>query len=261
MSRSFTNTTDAVSQGTAAIPTTGTMFAWYFPTYSLTDSLNHDVFRVRQTPTLALFDFFCHRAGDNAFTVGWFSGGTDSRVISAAGAWLTQNAWNACLSTWVSATSTNVYVNGSSVGSNANALTWNTAGVTRTIGNDAVVANQPATGRIGELALWNVVLSANEITALANGKSPLLIRPDALVDYLPMGSGYSTEPNLVNGGTAGTLTGTSLGNNPPVRLFSEDLWTHRSLVEPAAAGGLPPIKAFARQANNRIASPVAGRAA
>ena len=40
--------------------------------------------------------------------------------------------------------------------------------------------------RIAEAAIWNVGLSDGEVAVLAKGFSPLLIRPESLVFYLPM---------------------------------------------------------------------------
>ena len=41
-------------------------------------------------------------------------------------------------------------------------------------------------GHIAEVAVWDVALTDEEITALSKGISPLLIRPDNLVSYVPL---------------------------------------------------------------------------
>lgn len=43
------------------------------------------------------------------------------------------------------------------------------------------------TGRVAEVGIWNEALTAAEILALAQRASPLLIRPNALVGYWPLG--------------------------------------------------------------------------
>lgn len=40
-------------------------------------------------------------------------------------------------------------------------------------------------GRIAEVGIWNIALSAAEFALLAKGFSPLMVRPDALVFYMP----------------------------------------------------------------------------
>lgn len=53
-----------------------------------------------------------------------------------------------------------------------------------------------AEGDICESAIWSAALTAEEITALSRGVSPLLIRPSALVVYWPV---YGNEPIAAGG--------------------------------------------------------------
>jgi hypothetical protein len=46
--------------------------------------------------------------------------------------------------------------------------------------------DQPFNGRLAEVAVWDVALSVDEITALARGYRPSLIRPDKLLWYIPL---------------------------------------------------------------------------
>jgi hypothetical protein len=46
--------------------------------------------------------------------------------------------------------------------------------------------DQPFNGRLAEVAVWDVALNADEITALARGYRPSLIRPDKLLWYIPL---------------------------------------------------------------------------
>lgn len=50
-------------------------------------------------------------------------------------------------------------------------------------------------GDLAEVAVWNVVLTQAEVTLLAAGVSPLMIRPTALVSYAPLLGGVSPEPD------------------------------------------------------------------
>lgn len=56
-----------------------------------------------------------------------------------------------------------------------------------------------AQGDIAECAIWSVALDAAEITALAAGFSPLLIRPASLVFYAPLIGGGDPERDIRGG--------------------------------------------------------------
>lgn len=78
--------------------------------------------------------------------------------------------------------------------------------------------NRYESGRVwnGDLqdgAIWTDILTADEHAALAAGVSPLLIRPDALVEYIDMGetlfswvrSGMSSSGTVVQAGPVGVI--------------------------------------------------------
>lgn len=45
---------------------------------------------------------------------------------------------------------------------------------------------QFSNGEIAEVAMWSAALTADDMNALAKGFSPLLVRPQALVSYIPL---------------------------------------------------------------------------
>ena len=59
------------------------------------------------------------------------------------------------------------------------------SGKTTVIGNE-LSSTTEFVGAIAEAAIWNVVLTDNEFYALNAGYSPALVRPTALVEYVPM---------------------------------------------------------------------------
>lgn len=59
-------------------------------------------------------------------------------------------------------------------------------------------------GAIAEVAIWNAVLDTGEISALAKGMSPILVRPSKLVFWAPLIRGVTDRRN-----------GTSLVDNGP----------------------------------------------
>jgi hypothetical protein len=107
-------------------------------------------------------------------------------------------------------------LNGSSVGTNGSANTWNTAGVNRVLGKDEVGNDGSAQARLAEYAVWNsAAASASDIAALAAGVSPMLVMPHSLQDYMPLHGLHSPEPNLLNT-ASGTVTGTTATDHPRI---------------------------------------------
>ena len=91
-------------------------------------------------------------------------------------------------------------------------------------------ANFQLDGRIAELALWRDDIGAAGFAALGQGFSPLLVRPQALVFYLPLrGYGGAGGPEIVprGGGTA------TIGGSVPVA-------THPRGFGPAGATAVSP---------------------
>lgn len=80
--------------------------------------------------------------------------------------------------------------------------------------NTVPAANFP--GIIAEVAVWNDILSPQEMVALQTS-CPAKIRRTALVGYFPLwgASGTSIEPDLSGNILNGTLTGTAKANHPP----------------------------------------------
>jgi hypothetical protein len=82
--------------------------------------------------------------------------------------------------------SRDVWIDGGSKGTNANAVTLTGIDLTR-IGYRNASAAQHMSGRVAWAAVWNVSLSDDDVAAYADGYSPSLIRPDALVAFWPLG--------------------------------------------------------------------------
>lgn len=74
-------------------------------------------------------------------------------------------------------------------------------------------------GGAAEAAVWDVALSDAEILALAQGDSPLLVRPDNLRAYWPLGGDFG-ENDADQSGQANDLTaegGPGWTTHPPIR--------------------------------------------
>lgn len=97
------------------------------------------------------------------------------------------NTWHHAAGVFASSTSRIAYIDG--VGGTAETTsrtpgTMNTTRIGVTVGGGA--RSNYMNGRLAEVAIWNVALSAVEIAALAKGIKPFLIRPEKIVLYLPL---------------------------------------------------------------------------
>jgi hypothetical protein len=93
-------------------------------------------------------------------------------------------------------------------------------------------------GDLAEHAVWNVDLSDGEKQALANGVSPSLLSPSALVLYAPIWGVATPGPNLVSGASQFTVANASLANRAPVgRYTTPAIHNYWSAVATVAVGG------------------------
>jgi hypothetical protein len=99
------------------------------------------------------------------------------------------------------ATTLTHYFNGVAVGSVAAAGIYSLyAAPVMALGHGT--ANGFMTCRWAEWALWSEILTAREFAALAKGFSPLLIRPHALLRYMPLLGRITPEREYIEGLTA-----------------------------------------------------------
>ena len=75
-------------------------------------------------------------------------------------------------------------------------------------------------GHIAECAIWNVVLSDNEIASIAAGVKANRIRPHSLLAYIPI-IGTSPEVDMAGTGMTTTIFGTpARSNHAPVSIYA-----------------------------------------
>ena len=168
-------------------------------------------------------------------TTGWnlrFINGTTNalRFAHAGGALLqrtmansllTLDVWSHILLTWDgsnTAANVHIYLNGSEV-------TYQTTINGATLSTDAdqplFIGAQPGgvrdwNGSIAEVGIWNVILSAGEITSLAKGASSATVRTAAQRPfYAPIWGVASTEPDLSGNKNNCAVTGAVLSNHSP----------------------------------------------
>ena len=106
-----------------------------------------------------------------------------SSNASAVGATvLSTGTWYSLCGVFSGTTSRNIYLDGTSDGSNA---TSSTPSLSKTARIGYVGTLQSGQGSVAEFAIWSVALGAEDIAALVY-MSPLKIRPDALTCYIPL---------------------------------------------------------------------------
>ena len=90
-------------------------------------------------------------------------------------------------------------------------------------------------GHLGEFAAWDAILTAAEFAQLALGISALLVRPSALVEYIPLfGNATSTETTFK---TAGASVGGALSTQHPRIVYPAR--SPSVIVTAAAAAAVP----------------------
>lgn len=163
------------------------------------------------------------------------SAGGNSGAFSA-------NTWNHGLGLYTSATSRTPYLNGTAGTTSLTNLTPASLDKTDIGGhyNSAGSIGSQFVGRLAHLAMWDVVLSQLEITALSRGVSPLAIRPANLKCYVPYFGDDTTEKDWV--GFRSFDTPGSPANSPGAKSFDPNVNKHRfarqagsMLIVPAAA--------------------------
>lgn len=88
-------------------------------------------------------------------------------------------------------------------------------------------------GRLCEFAKWDVLLNANEHLALSKGVSPLRVRTESLVIYIPLWGTHSPEIDIGPNHSTGTVTGTTIAVGPPVTLFTPKNFSVEQVVTAA----------------------------
>jgi hypothetical protein len=122
--------------------------------------------------------------------------------------------WRHAAGVFTSSTSRTAYVDGT-------AGTANTANVTPSdadfimigAGNSTTSPLTPHDGRIADVGIWNVALTAAEISALAKGAACNLVRPQSLVFYAPL---IRNLQDVRDGRTITNTNAATVANHPRI---------------------------------------------
>lgn len=141
------------------------------------------------------------------------AGGTSS---TAFGGTINLNDWNSAAAVFVTGTTRKVFLNGTGINTNSNTIT--TTGLDRVIVGSRILASAYGAyfnGLLFDVAIWNVELTPEEISALHSTRvSPRHIQTAALKGYWPM---IRNGQNLMNGKVLSLINTPTLNlTNPPV---------------------------------------------
>ena len=135
------------------------------------------------------------------------SGASDSSVSS-----YTAGNWQHIAGVWRNDSSRIAYLDGTA--GTENTVTRQPSGIDRLVmGEWAGTQGRPLDGLLAESAIWNATLTPTEIEILADGHTPLSVRPESLVSYYPLVRNYID----VMGSNAVTPNNTVVyGNHPRI---------------------------------------------
>lgn len=154
--------------------------------------------------------------------------GTFNSANSSAGPGAA-NAWYQAAGVWTSSTDRKAYFNGGNEGSNTTDRTpdfIDESAIGRT--NDSTPGNY-FDGSIAEMGIWNVALTPAEIATLGKGYSVLFVRPQSLVDWIPL---FKSEDTGFKTRRAFTANGTpTVDTHPPI------IYPSIKQIRKLAAGG------------------------
>ena len=156
----------------------------------------------------------------------FFDSGADTADLSTT-------AYTHLAGSWTSGSPVRLWRDGTNTTSSGNVTgTMPTTAVQPAIGNGVEDIDQFVDGSIAECAIWNVELDVAEIGALADGFSPLLVRPTNLLGYWPLIGRTSPEIDLINANN-GTVTEAIASAHPAVLYPTQP-------ISGFAAAGAPP---------------------
>jgi hypothetical protein len=250
MSRSFNGTTDQIDCGLWNLLHNSTAASWAFWIY-LTSNTNNNRILTKWSSSNSNASFLVQfdATGSNLLIWAIRNNGNTNIYGNKTLAGISLNAWTQVTITWNSSSGVhNIYFNGvnQSLGSLFTQSVTNLQASTSHLqfGYESAESVNGFPGRLAEVAIWNLDLTASEAAALAQGVIPYRIRPSALQGYWPLWGLTSPEPDLSGNDiptsaspSTGVLTGTSPANHAPITPFTRKA---RSEVEPFSTPFLVP---------------------
>ncbi len=125
--------------------------------------------------------------------------------------------WHHAAGVMATSASLKVYLDAGSTGSTNTGT--NPVGLNEfTLGMGSIVAPfGPWDGELADVAVWNVALSGEEVASLANGFSPLLVRPDGLAAYWPLIR--DADQDIVGDNNLSSVGAMTVEDHSPVMIY------------------------------------------
>lgn len=144
--------------------------------------------------------------------------GPSGNVQAISTAVLSASTWYHGCGVFAANNDRRAYINGGNKVTETSSVTPGAVNIHRsTIGQrPSNLDDQPFDGKIAEIGVWNIALTDADVAILAKGYSPLLVRPEYLLDYIPL---IRTEDRGVVAGSAFTSSGAgslAVGTHPRV---------------------------------------------
>lgn len=193
-----------------------TMFGRYRYDTAIGDELENTVLSLTDQDAQQELTIEIGRTGGVDYAIAMAnSGGSTGFALSSAPP--TINTWQNITGVYASATSRTVYLNAAANVTDVTNLT--PSGISDICAGGTLSSSSPIklfNGALCDLAIWNVALTLPEIQSLNAGFSPLVIRPSALVFYVPAWNSPAID---MKGGVAMTNVNTATSFDHPRVLY------------------------------------------
>lgn len=247
MARSFAGSPDRLVAASAAVTAYPITMSCWLNTNSVTS--NQVAMAVAAAATdNARFELRLNSSGQ-AQARAVDSTGTSAGISSAA---LSASTWYHAGAVFVGDANRTVYLNGTGTSHTTSRTVDPSSFTTMTVGCVTTLAGSFGSyfsGDIAEPAIWSVALTADEISLLASGYSPLFVRPQSLVFYAPLfgrAGASGDEEDWSNGRTLVQTSSPAVADHPRI------IYPRRRIITPVgAAAPTTFIPSWARQ-NSRV---------
>jgi peroxiredoxin len=143
-------------------------------------------------------------------------GGTGGTVLADTTAGYSANTWHHACGVWATRADVSSFIDGGSEGNDGGAGDSPPGIDSVSLGRQG--DSTPGTymsGNIAEAAIWNAALTNAEVAILATGVSPLAVRPQSLVFYMPLVR--DDDVDLIGGLTLTPSGSPTIADHPPVQ--------------------------------------------
>ena len=159
-------------------------------------------------------------------TAAWFARHLAVNASASSANTATLNTWNHVVGVESASNGRSVRLNGGTAGTDSTSKIPSGINAMLLASSISGAGDVYLSGRLAEVGVWNVALTADEQIALSVGYSPTMIRPGNLVAYWPMdrttfntGAGAITLDRWRNGYSLTEVNTPAIADHPPMKYF------------------------------------------